>query len=357
MAKPIESLEPQLIIEDRVIHEAQGCYVIAEVGHNHQGSLEKAKALILAAKVCGADAVKFQKRNNPTLYTRAMYESPYDHEHSFGPTYGAHREALEFGREAYQELQHYAREVGITMFATAFDQASVEVLASLNMPAYKIASGDVTNIPLLKQVARLGKPVLVSTGGATMDDVQRVYDTVIPLNLQLCLLQCTASYPVEPEDMHLQVITTYRQRFPDIIVGLSDHQNGIAMSLIAFVLGARVIEKHFTLNRAWKGPDQAFSLEPSGLHKLVRDLHRAHMAMGDGIKRVLPCESRAIFKMGKKLVAARDLPEGTVLGPEDIAIKSPSDGLPPYALDQIIGRATCRVLKADESILMADVTK
>ena len=346
----------RLQIDDHMINDDSDCYVIAEIGHNHQGSLEKAKELFSRAKECGVNAVKLQKRDNRSLYTRAMYEMPYNHENSFGPTYGAHREALEFGREEYVELKRYAAELSLTMFATAFDFASADFLAELDMPAYKIASGDLANTPLLKYVAQIGKPMFVSTGGSTMEDVQRAYDTIMPINPQLCLLQCTASYPADAEDMNLRVITTYRERFPDIVIGLSDHQDGIAMAVAAYVLGARVFEKHFTLHHTWKGTDHAFSLEPIGLRKYVRDLRRATVAMGDGIKRVLPCEDKPLFKMGKKLVAARDLSAGHVLAREDVAIKSPNDGLPPYELENVIGKVTKRALKEDENVLFEDLS-
>ncbi len=177
----------------------------------------------------------------------------------------------------------------------------------------------------------------------------------MPINSQVCILQCTASYPVEPEDMNLRVITVLRDMFPDLVIGLSDHQSGIAMAMVAYTLGARIIEKHFTLNRAWKGTDQAFSLEPVGLRKLVRDLQRAHIAIGDGIKRPLPCESRSVLKMSKKLVASRDLPEGHLLTREDIAIKSPGDGMPPYELSNIVGKVIVRSLSEDENICWDDL--
>lgn len=340
----------ELLVETTLISDASACYVIAEIGHNHQGNLEKAKDLFRAAKECGVNAVKLQKRDNRLLYTRAMYEMSYLHENSFGPTYGAHREALEFGRDEYAELQGYARSLDLTMFATAFDFSSADVLAELGMPAYKIASGDLRNTPLLKHVARIGKPMFVSTGGGSLEDVQRAYDTIRPINPHLCLMQCTASYPCEPSEMNLRVITAFREQFPDIIIGLSDHQNGIAMSVAAYVLGARVIEKHFTLNRAWKGTDHAFSLEPVGLRKMVRDLQRLWVALGDGIKRPFPSENTPLYKMGKKLVAARNLPAGHVLNREDIAIKSPNDGLPPYELERVIGCHLSRPLAQDENI-------
>lgn len=346
----------ELVVDGYHLNDDSECYVIAEIGHNHQGSLEKAKDMFRVAKECGANAVKLQKRHNITLYTHELYDSPYDNESSFGPTYGAHREALEFGYYEYVELKRYAGELGITMFATAFDFASADFLAKLDMPAYKIASGDLKNTPLIKYVARIGKPMFLSTGGGSLEDIQRAYYAIMSINTQLCIMQCTASYPVEPEDMNLSMIPIFRERFPDVVIGLSDHQNGIIMSPIAYILGARVIEKHFTLNHAWKGTDHAFSLEPIGLRKMVRDLRRVHIALGDGVKEPLPCESKPLFKMAKKLVAARDLPAGYVLAREDIAIKSPNDGLPPYELDNIIGRRTRRSLKEDENLSFEDLT-
>jgi N-acetylneuraminate synthase/sialic acid synthase len=349
-------MSAHLNIDGVDIHDDGDCYLIAEIGHNHQGSLDQAKAMVTMAKDCGADAVKVQKRSNRTLYTREFFEQPYDNEFSFGKTYGEHREALELDRDAYVELQRYARELGITFFATPFDVESADFLAELDMPAYKLASADLVNTPLLRHVAGFGKPMLLSTGGATMDDVDRAVEAVRPLNEQLCILQCTAAYPCETEDLNLQVITTLRERYPDYVIGLSDHQNGISMALVAYMLGARVIEKHFTLNHAWKGTDHAFSLMPEGLRKLVRDLRRVPVALGDGIKRPLPIEAKPLEKMGKKLVAARDLELGHVLSEEDIAIKSPADGgLPPYELERLVGRRLRRPVALDDFLTLDDV--
>ncbi len=340
----------QLTIGPHIIDDEGDCFVIAEVGHNHQGSVDKAREMFRQAKEAGAQAVKLQKRHNRTLFTAALFDSSYDNENSFGSTYGAHREALEFDRDQYLALKQYAEELGLVMFATAFDLASVDFLADLDLAAFKVASADVINTPLLRAIAQVGKPMIVSTGGATLDDVQRAYDTIMPINDQVCLLQCTAAYPVEPEDMNLSTITTFRETFPEVVVGLSDHQNGIAMAVVAYVLGARVIEKHFTLNRAWKGTDHAFSLTPTGLRKMVRDLRRARVALGDGLKRPLPVEEKALYKMGKSLVAARDLPAGTVLAAGDVAIKSPAGGLPPFELDRVVGMKLARALAADEPL-------
>ena len=348
-------MQRSLVIGSDYIHDDSDCYVIAEIGHNHQGNLETAKELFRVARECGANAVKLQKRDNRALYTRAMYNKPYDHENSFGATYGEHREALEFDWDEYRELQRYAQELGITLFATVFDFPSADFLAELDMPAFKIGSGDLTNTPLLKYVASFQKPMIVSTGGGTMEDVQRAYDAIMPINPQLCIMQCTSGYPCAFEEMNLGVITTYRERFPDIVIGLSAHDSGIAMALVGYILGARVIEKHFTLNRAMKGTDHAFSLERPGLRRLVRDLRRARVALGDGIKRPYPSEEAPMYKMGKKLVAARDLPAGHVLTREDIVIKSPNDGLPPYELENVIGKVLLRALQEDDNISFEDL--
>jgi N-acetylneuraminate synthase/sialic acid synthase len=208
-----------LTIDGTEIDDASDCYVIAEIGHNHQGSVEQAKALFKAAKDAGAHAVKLQKRDNRTLYTREAYAKPYENENSYGATYGEHREALEFGRAEYEELKGYAAELGISFFATAFDFKSADFLAELDIPAYKIASGDLTNTPLLRYVARIGKPVVFSTGGGTFDDVRRAYETLREESDEVAVLQCTAGYPAEWSELDLGVITTYREAFPDSVVG------------------------------------------------------------------------------------------------------------------------------------------
>jgi sialic acid synthase len=340
----------RVVIDGTVVQDDGECYVIAEVGHNHQGRLETAMEMFQVAKSCGANAVKLQKRDNRKLYTKTAYEKPYEHENSFGPTYGKHREALEFGWVEYQELRQYAQEIGITLFATAFDFPSADFLAKLDVPAFKIASGDLRNTPLLAHVAAFQKPVVLSTGGGTMEDVNRAYDTIMPINPRLCMLQCTAGYPAAFEDLNLRVITTYRERFPEVVVGLSSHDNGIAMAVAGYMLGARILEKHFTLNHTWKGTDHAFSLEPIGFGKMIRDLRRVKVAIGDGVKRVYETERNPIVKMGKKLVAARDLPAGHAIRREDIAIKSPGDGLAPYEIDKVIGRVTRYGMSADDDI-------
>ena len=337
----------ELKLGHQIVNDKSDCYVIAEIGHNHKGDMKTCMELFQAAKESGAHAVKLQKRNNRQLFTREGYERPYDNPNSYGATYGEHREFLEFERAEYLELQKYAQELDIDFFSTAFDHSSADFLNELNMPAFKMASGDLKSIPLLKHVASFGKPMIISTGGGTMEDVKRAYDAIMPLNQQLVILQCTAGYPPEYEELNLKVIETFRNEFPETIIGLSSHDNGIAMSLCAYMLGARVVEKHFTLNRAWKGTDHSFSLEPTGMRKMIRDLKRARVAMGDGIKKTYDSEVSPLIKMGKKCVAARDIEKGHVLNQEDITFKSPGDGMPPYELDYLIGKVTRAPLKED----------
>jgi sialic acid synthase len=290
----------ELTINGQRIADDTDCYVIAEIGHNHGGSLDTCKAMFKAAKDCGADAVKLQKRDNKTLFTKAMYDSPYNSENAFGPTYGLHREALEFGWSEYNELQIYADQIGITFFATAFDETSAEFLFDAGMPAFKIASGDLTCIPLIKQVASYGLPVILSTGGGTIHDVRAAVNALG--DCPHAILQCTAAYPAEFSELNLRVIETYRGAFPGRVVGLSAHDAGIAVAPVAYALGARIVEKHFTLNRTSKGTDHAFSVEPVGLRKMVRDLRRTRAALGDGIKREYASELGPLAKMRKTLI-------------------------------------------------------
>jgi N-acetylneuraminate synthase/sialic acid synthase len=339
----------------RISRNQPDCFVIAEVGHNHGGDVDVCKQMFQAAKYAGVSAVKLQKRDNRRLYTREFYDAVYNSENAFGPTYGAHREALEFGEPEYRELKEFAESLGLIFFATPFDFESVDFLERIGVPCYKVASGDLTNTPLLEVIAKTGKPMIVSTGAGTLDDVRRAYETILPHNRQLAILQCTAEYPSNHSDMNLSVIGTYLREFPEAVIGLSDHDNGIAMALVAYVLGARVIEKHFTLNRSSKGTDHAFSLEPEGLRKLVRDIHRTAVAMGDGVKRVYDPEVPARTKMGKKIVAARDLPRGHVLTLDDLAFKSPGDGVPPYEAPQLVGRALTRDVREDDTLNLEHV--
>lgn len=340
------------------ISDGSPCFVIAELGHNHQGSVDTAKKMIDAVAESGANAVKLQKRFNRDLYTFQMYNMPYDHENSFGTTYGEHREFLEFGKREYLQLRDYAHKRGLVFFATAFDFKSADFLEEIKVPAYKIASASIADTPLIEHIAKKGKPIFLSTGTATIKDVDRVYKLIKKHGVQLCLMQCTAAYPLSDyKEANLNVIRVYKKRYPDAIIGYSGHESGIVLPAVAYALGARVVEKHFTLNRAMKGTDHHYSLEPVGLRKMVRDLNRLYEAMGSGIKKPYPSESEAKRKMGKSVVARKKIEKGTVVTPDLITFKSPGAGIPPYMVDKVLGKVALKDMEADYIIDFRDLSK
>ena len=345
----------QLILDNKKLNDESAPFVIAEIGHNHQGNLENAIELIRAAAGAGATAAKFQKRENKTLFTPELYNQKYNSENAFGETYGEHREALEFGVDEYKACMSEAKNLGITFFATAFDFNSADFLSNLEVPAYKIASGDLQNLPLLRYVAKFRKPMIISTGGSNIDMIRSAVETIQSVHNQVAILQCTASYPAKYEHLNLKVITTLRDMFPENIIGYSGHDNGIAMSVVAYTLGARIIEKHFTLNRTLKGTDHVFSLEPQGMQKMVRDLNRAAVAIGSGEKVIYEEEIAPIRKMGKMIVAARDLPSGHVITEVDIEFRSPASGLSPANADRILGKILKSPVSQYQSISLSDV--
>ena len=342
---------PSLAIGDFVISDDGPAFTIAECGHNHMGNPEVAQKMFRSAAKAGFNAVKLQKRDNKTLYTKELYDSPYTSEASYGRTYGEHREFLEFNRNQYLALKHSASLMGLTFFATAFDEPSAEFLARLGMPCFKVASGDLKNIPLIRKIAAFGKPVIVSTGGGTLEDVGRVYDSVE--HSQLALLQCTAAYPCGADNLNLRVIETYLRRFPDCVVGLSDHHARVDMAPAAYALGARIFDKHITLDHTWKGTDHAFSLEPQEQAAYIEGLARVRVAMGSGIKTPLPVEERPIMKMGKGVYTATQLEAGDK---PKLVVKSPAKGMVPYKLDgRFEGRVVNRPFREDEPLSSGDL--
>jgi sialic acid synthase len=283
----------ELVIDGTIINDSSDCYVIAEVGQNHCGSLDLCKKLFDAAKWAGCNAVKLQKRDNKTLYTEEFYNSPYNSENAFGATYGEHREALEFDFRQYELLKAYAESIGLTFFATAFDIPSADFLAALKVPAIKIASGDATNIRLLEHVWKWKTPLIISTGGLNDgDDILRL------IGPSTAVLHCTSGYPAKYEELNLRCISMLRD-YPQTVIGWSAHDTGIAMAPVAYALGARIIEKHFTLDRSMKGTDQAMSLEPGAMKKMIENLKLCRLALGDGIKRQYPSEIDSLKKQRK----------------------------------------------------------
>jgi sialic acid synthase len=323
-----------------------GCFFIAEIGNNHQGKLDYAKEMVLSAKRAGASAVKFQKRNNRNLMQSNMAGTLYENRNSFGKNYLDHREAVELSIQDFKELKVLCETNEILFFATPFDEESLEELASLDCELFKVASADIVHNELLKKIAVKGKPVILSTGGATIEEVDNAVELIQSYNVPLSLLQCTAAYPCDISDMNLNVIKSFQARYKNVTLGISDHQSGISMALIAYMQGARVFEKHFTLHRSWKGTDQAFSLEPEGFRKMVRDITSIEAALGSGEKMPLPVEKDAIFKMRKSLVLKVSKSEGEAVLRNDLEFKCPGNGIAVNKMGSIIGRKLNRSLLA-----------
>ncbi len=288
----------ELRIAGRLINDAEPAWICAEIGSNHRGDIHIAHRMIDAAAQAGVDAVKTQKRNLDTFLTPEEYLAPYQNENSYGDTYGEHREHLELSIEQHRELMDHAHRIGLAYGCTAFDAVSADQLGRLSVDFLKVASGTLGNWSLVNDIVQEGLPTILSTGGATENDVIKAW--ALARHLQHAVLHCTSLYPCPPERLNLQAIESLRARLPDSVIGFSDHQDGIDLAAVAFMCGARIFEKHFTLDRSAKGTDHAMSLEPAGLAAYVRTLRRIPEALGDGVKRLLPEEIPALKKQGRR---------------------------------------------------------
>jgi len=344
----------EIFIDGKGIGEGHPTFFIAELGINHQGDIAIAKQLIHAAREAGADAVKFQKRSLTRILVKEGLLRPYTGPNSFGKTYGEHKKALELDWKAYSELKAYAEEQGLVFMASGWDEDSVDFLEKLGISSYKVASADLTNHPLLEHTAKKGKPVLLSTGMASMDEVREAVALVRKFNDQLVLFQCTSTYPSSFEEINLRVIQVYQEEF-DAIIAYSGHELGIAISEAAVVLGARVVERHLTLNRTMKGTDHAASLEPGGFGKMVRDVRALEKAMGDGKKRMYESEVPIRKKLAKSVVSKLDIPAHTTITREMLTTKGPGSGIPPAKLGTVLGRQAKKAIPADSVIMEEDL--
>lgn len=333
-----------------LVGDGMPCYIIAEIGQNHNGDMEMAKQLIDMAVSCGASAVKFQKRDIPSELTKEAYDKIYDSPNSFGRTYGEHRIALEFDEEQHKELNQYALARGIPYFCTPCDVPSVEMMERIGVPFYKIASRDLTNIPTLEAIARTGKPVIISTGMASIEDIDDALNTLGRDRKDIIILQCISQYPADIDKINLSVMKTLKEKYGKI-TGFSDHTPGIIASVAAAVMGAAVIEKHITLSRAMKGSDQAGSLEEQGLRLMIKYIRECELAVGDGEKVVDPATEAAKIKLARSLTSKIDLQPGTVLTEEMLCLKSPGDGLLWREREKIIGKTVLHFIPADTTLL------
>ena len=277
----------EIKIGNKMVGDGHPAYIIAEIGINHNGDLNIAKQMIDAAVHAGVDAVKFQKRTpdiaTPPEQQKQMRETPWGY-----ITYLDYRYKVEFGEEEYREIDRYCRERGIAWLVSVWDQPSVDFMEQFDTPAYKIPSASLTDLGLIRKARATGKPLILSTGMSTMEQIRQGVE--IAGEEDLILMHCTSTYPCEPEELNLKMVETLRREFPNLPIGYSGHEVGLVPSAVAVALGASIVERHLTLDRAMWGSDQAASVEPGGFERLVKYIRVSESALGDGVKKVYESE-------------------------------------------------------------------
>jgi len=323
-------------------------FIIAEAGVNHNGDIHLAHKLVDAAKEAGADAVKFQTFKAENVVSKIAEKAEYQKEttNSEESQYEMIKK-LELSFEDFVKIKDYCDKKGIIFLSTPFDYESVDFLKSL-VPLYKIGSGEITNLPFLEYIAKKGKPIILSTGMSTLGEVEEAVKTIINVNssLPLVLLHCVSNYPAKYEDVNLKAMLTLKEAFK-LPVGYSDHTLGIEIAIAAIALGAKVIEKHFTLDRDLPGPDHKASLESDELKKMVKAIRNVEKVLGNGIKKPAQSELKVMKVARRSLVVARDIRAGEVVKESDILIKRPGTGILPKFKEIIIGMRLTRDVKKD----------
>jgi N-acetylneuraminate synthase/sialic acid synthase len=330
-------------------------FVIAEVGQNHQGDLEKAREYIRIFAFEGADAVKFQTRNNRYLFSQDAYEAPYESENAFADTYGEHREHLELKPEWLPILKEDCVKHGVKFMSTPFDEPSLELLQQIDVDLLKVASFDLGNLPFLHRIAALGKPVVMSVGGGKIEQIRSSVDALLQHHDEVAILHCVSEYPCEYSRLGFDNIEVLIREFPECVIGSSDHFNGTLSGPVAYLKGARVFEKHVTLNRAWRGTDHSFALEPDGFRKFVRDIKRVRHMMPPKPAADLGNE-RVFKKLGKSLVAHADIKAGEMFGLDNLSGRIfRTQYIPVRESNKVIGRVAKRDIARGEAIQYADI--
>lgn len=326
-------------------------FIIAEAGVNHNGDMNLAKRLIDAAKSAGADAVKFQTFKAKDLVSKAAPKAGYQKltaETDEGQLEMLER--LELSHSNFKDLHGYCEEKGILFLSSAFDLDSIDVLEKLDMPVYKVPSGEITNLPYLIKIAGTGKPVIISTGMSDLDEVESAIEALRDHGAgKITLLHCNTQYPTPFEDANLKAMLTLKERF-GLAVGYSDHTLGIEAPIAAAALGATVIEKHFTLDKTLKGPDHRASLDPLELKAMVTSVRNIEAALGDGIKRPSVSENTNKEAVRKSIVARRNIVKGEIFTQENLTVKRPGNGISPMRWFEVLGISASRDFCEDELI-------
>jgi N-acetylneuraminate synthase/N,N'-diacetyllegionaminate synthase len=338
-------------IANRLVGDGAPCFIIAEAGVNHNGDVELAKKLIDAAADAGADAVKFQTFRAESVVTTNAEKAEYQKETTdMEESQYDMIKKLELTEYNFKELADYAKEKDILFLSSPFDKESVDVLDEINVPVFKVASGEITNFPLLKHIAGKGKPIILSTGMSTLGEMEEALTVIREVGVDdVVLLQCVTSYPAKTEDANLMVIETLRHAFK-LPVGFSDHTLGITVPVAAVSLGAVVVEKHFTLDKNLPGPDHKASLEPDELEEMVVAIRDVEKALGNGIK-IPTKEEEEIKKVARRSVVAKvGIPKGTTIVEDMLDVKRPGWGIAPKYINIIVGKKTDENIKKDEII-------
>lgn len=340
-------------IGTRLVGPGQKVFIIAEAGVNHNGDIEIAERLVDAAVEAGADAVKFQTFRADALASRfaplAEYQQQAQEADSTSDTQLEMLRGLEFTAEQFTHLQQYCLQHDIIFLSTPFDSESTDLLVSLGVPALKAGSGEVTNIPFLKELSSHGLPLILSTGMSTIEEVREAVAAVEVQGAPLILLHCTSNYPAAIEDLNLRAIPMLA-RETGLPIGYSDHSNNLSTPVAAVALGACVLEAHLTLDRGLSGPDHQASLDPAGFAEYVRLVREAETILGDEVKRPSKAELETARVARKSLVAARNMGAGDVLDGDSMLIKRPGTGIPPARLGDVVGRRLKQSLEEDEVI-------
>lgn len=345
----------QLIIGERTIGVDHRPYIIAEAGVHHYNSIELAKAYILQAKIAGADAIKFQTYDADRIAT--VWAPTYWDDPSGKTQHDIFADRANLSLDAYQELFAYAQALNIEFLSTPFDPDAAQLLNDLGVQAFKIASADLTYYPLLEKVASFGKPILLSTGAATYDEIAQTIQFLSQFEARVSLLHCVLSYPTPIADANLSRITILQDQFPDLVIGYSDHtqpQDSMLACPMAVGLGARVIEKHFTLNKELDGDDHYHAVDATGLQQLVRDCSDAWL-MTSSPAEMKAAEQPARTYARRSIVAVEDLEAGTVLTMSHLDFKRPGTGLSPKDVQLVLGKTLTRTLKRDELVELNDL--
>lgn len=340
-------------IKDRLIGAAYPCFIIAEAGVNHNGDMEMAHRLIDAAAEAGVDAVKFQTFNASKLVTQSASKAEYQQKTTDAEEsqFDMLRK-LELSPAQHYELAAYSQKRNVLFLSTPFDEDSADFLDELGVAAFKMSSGEITNLPFLEHVARKGKPMIISTGMSFLGEVETAVRVVKSTGYEnFALLHCVSNYPTRMVDVNLRAMHTLISAF-QVPVGFSDHTEGIEIPLAAVALGACILEKHFTLDRTLPGPDHAASLEPDELVEMVRSVRNVEAALGDGIKQPAADEQNSREIGRRSIVAARRLEAGTQITRDMVVMKRPGIGLPASFLDYVVGRTLSTAVEADALIML-----